>query len=612
MRHLIRPGVVIAGFALFFWVFRLSQGDVRPERAPASIQEMQEAAKNFKFEIGKYGGVLNDWIDEDMKTFNLAISNDQQTTSVFGTQVFELLFSSDAVTLEPEPQLALEVPKASEDADGLIFHVKLRRDVLWHDGAAFSADDVVFTWNEIFLNENVPYPGRASLFMPVKDETGKVVNRPIRCEKVDDYTVRYLFPRRHALFVTMMNARVFPKHVLKPRIDDGSFASTWNVGSVPAQVVGTGPFMPSEYVAGERFILKRNPNYYMKDEAGNRLPYLDRIVFNIIRSPEKQKERFLLGELDYFEVNPLSFGEIWRKRHEKGYDVIRMGPRAGWGYIAFNQNPRKRPDGKPYVKPWKSKWFRDLRFRRAFAHAVDKESIIQVSYDGFASAIWSPYTPRFPKYYTDDVKRYPYDLDASRKLLDEMGLIDRNRDGIREDEEGHPVEFIFTLTTGQPEYERLVPILQQDMARVGVKLIPEFVQFNLLLNKISSDWDFEAVLLGSGTSTEPLVGKTIWTPTDPRRIWNPKSPPGSDENRPWELRLPEIFNEAYTSWDEKEHRFRSERDVELAHEWQRLCAENLPHIYMTVRDQVYAISRRLKNRRSTPNSVYDIERLYTD
>ncbi|MEK7468967.1 MAG: ABC transporter substrate-binding protein [Planctomycetota bacterium] len=613
-RLLLPPAIVLAGFWFFIWLFRTSQGDPLPEKAPATVQEMLEAAKNFKFEIGTYGGVLNDWVDEDMKTFNYLMANDAQTSSVFGNNiVFETLFTSDAVTLEIQPQLAAELPTHSEDAEGLVWLLKLRNDVVWHDGAPFTADDVVFTWNEIMMNETVPYPGRAALYVPVKDESGKVVPKANKVEKVDEFTLRFTLPRRHALYLTRMNITVYPKHVLKPRIDDGSFTSTWNVGTPPAQVIGTGPFIPSEYVPGERFILKRNPNYWMKDEAGNRLPYLDRIVFNIIAGPEKQKERFLLGELDYFEVNPLSFAEIWRKRIEKGYDVIRMGPRPGWGYIAFNQNPRSRPDGKPYVKPWKSKWFRDIRFRRAFVHAMDKDSIIQVSYDGFASPIWAPYTPRFPKYYTDKVRKYPYDLDASRKLLDEMDLKDRDGDGIREDSEGHPVEIILTLTTGQPEYERMVPIIQQDMRRVGVRLIPEFVQFNLLLNKISADWDFDAVMMGNNTNAEPLLsGKILVNPGDARRVWNPKSPPGSAENRDWELRLPQIFDEAYTSWDEKERRFRSERDVELAHEWQMLCAENLPHIYTLVRDQVYAFSHRVKNRRSTPNSLYDIERLYTD
>ena len=98
MKRLVPLVVVLAGFGAFIWLFRLSQGDLPPKSAPETIQEMQEAAKNFKFEIGTYGGVLNDWVDEDMKTFNYLMASDAQTGSVFGNEiVFETLFTPSKV-----------------------------------------------------------------------------------------------------------------------------------------------------------------------------------------------------------------------------------------------------------------------------------------------------------------------------------------------------------------------------------------------------------------------------------------------------------------------------------------------------------------------------------
>ncbi|KAF0244192.1 MAG: peptide/nickel transport system substrate-binding [Planctomycetota bacterium] len=617
MKRLIPPLVVLAGFGAFIWLFRLSKAYEMPEKTPPPLptaDEIQEAAKGFKYEIGKYGGSLNDFIDNEMKDLNLAISTDAQTSSVMGSLVFELLLDRDPLTLDWEPLLAAEVPTHSEDPEGLIWIVKLRRDVKWHDGAKFTADDVVFSFNDITLNETIPASGRPALQMMVKEEaTGKTVKKNVLVEKVDEFTVRFTFPQRYALYQNLINGTyMYPKHILKSHVDDGTFASTWNIATPPEQVIGTGPYMPAEYVSGERFIEKRNPNYWKKDEAGNRLPYLDRIVFNIIQNPETMKNRFLVGEIDYLDVRSIDLGEIIRKSAGGKFDAVPMGPRAGWSYICLNQNPRARPDGRPYVKPHKSGWFRDVRFRRAVAHCLDKDSIKWLVSDGFAAANWSPYTPKYTKYYTSNVKTYPYDLDASRQLLDEMGLKDRNGDGWREDEQGNPAEFILTTVADQPTLVTMVTIIEQDLKKVGVKLVPEFIQFNLLVRRISQDWDWEAIILSYTAGPEPLLGKTIWKSGEPRRVWNPRMPAGSAENRDWEKRIDQIFDQAYTDWDPIEKRFRWETDVKLAHEWQQICAENLPHIYLMYGIQVYAFSKRIRNRRSTLYSLYDIERLFED
>ena len=616
MKRFLRLAVILFGFGVFIWLFRLSAAYEKPEKTPPpppSVEEIQEAARNFRFEIGKYGGVLNDWIDNEMKDLNLAISTDQQTSSVLSGLVFQSLLTRDEITLDWRPLLASEVPDRSEDPEGLIWVVKLRRDVQWHDGEPFTADDVVFSFNDIVLNETIPCSARPALQMMVKDESGKMVKKNVLVEKVDDFTVRFTLPQRYALYRQLLNGtNIYPKHILRARVDDGTFASTWNIATPPSQVIGTGPFMPSEHVPGERFILRRNPNYWEKDEAGNRLPYLEKIVFNIITNPETMKNRFLVGELDYLNVRSIDLAELIRKSGSGNYDVVRMGPVAAWNYLSFNQNPRSKPDGTPYVKPWKSKWFRDLRFRRAVAHCIDKDSLKWLAYDGFGNANWVPYTPKYMKYYTGDVRKYPYDLDEARRLLDEMGLKDRDGDGIREDGDGHPAEFVLSTLADNPVVVTIVTIMEQDLKKAGVKLIPELVQFNLLVRRISQDWDWEAVILGYGAGDEPLLGKSIWKSTEPRRIWNPKSPAGSAENRDWEVRLDQIFDEAYTHWDPVEKRFLWEKDVELTHEWLRLCAENLPHIYLMYTNQVYALSRRLRNRRSSIYSIYDIERLYVE
>lgn len=616
MKRLIPPVVVLAGFAAFGWLFRLSQAYEKPEKTPPpmpSPAEITAKARSFKYEIGKYGGTLNDWIDNELKDLNLAISTDATTSSVLGGYVFETLFVRDPIDMGWLPNLAAEVPTHSEDAEGRIYLVKLRRDVKWHDGVPFNADDVVFTYNEIVLNENIACSTRAAIQQEVKDENGKTVKRSMQVEKVDDYTLRFTLPQRYALYRQLISASyIYPRHVLKPRVDDGTFSSTWNVSTPPSQIIGTGPFMPAEYVSGERFTVKRNPNYWKTDEAGNRLPYLEKVVYNIVSNPDTQRARFLTGQLDYLELRAIDLKEMINKQEAGGFDVVLGAPIAGWAYIALNQNPRSKPDGKPYVVPWKSKLFRDIRFRRAVAHCIDKDSISQLVYDGIAQPNWVPYTPRFQKYWTSDVRKYPFDLAEANRLLDDMGLTKRDADGFRMDAEGHKVEFVLMTFANQPTLVWLVTILEQDLKKVGIRLIPEYVEFNLWVRRVGTDWDWDAVLGSYTAGDEPFLGKTIWKSDQPRRTWNPKVPPGSNENRDWEKRLDQIFEEAYTHWDDREKRFLEEKDIELAHEWQKICAENLPHIYLMYRVQIHAVSRRIKNRVTTIGQLFDANRIYTD
>ncbi|MCE9582208.1 MAG: ABC transporter substrate-binding protein [Planctomycetes bacterium] len=574
--------------------------------------EIQKRAVAFRFEQGVIGGTLHDWIDADMRSWNLALSTDTQTSSVLGGNVFQTLFRRDPVTMEWRPCLAAEVPARSEDEDGRVWVVKLRAGVAWHDGKPFGADDVMFSYNEVALNESIRSSARPSFQMMVKDEaSGKLVKKNVLLEKVDDLTVRFTLPQRFALaFEVLSGAYILPRHLLGSRVKDGTFASAWNAETPPSEIVGTGPFIPEVYKPGEKVVLKRNPHYWEKDEAGESLPYLERWEFQVVGSPDEQLKRFRNGALDYLEVRTGDVDLLAKGLAGGKYDLVSNGPRPGWSYLAFNQNPRSRPDGTPYVAPHKSAWFRDVRFRRAVSHCIDRDRIIREIYFGRATALWGPCSPRFPEFYTEDVAKYPFDLAKSGALLDDMGLKDTDGDGVRDDGKGHAVEFQLAVVADQPALAAMVKILAKNLGQAGIRLVPDFVPFNLLVRRISQDWDWEAVDLGSTASAEPFLGKSIWKSGEARRLWNPKADPAAAETRDWERRLDAIFDEAYTHWDPKARSFDRSKDVELAHEWQRICAENLPHIYLFTSTSVYAISHRLGNVRTTLNSLFDPERLF--
>ena len=94
----------------------------------------------------------------------------------------------------------------------------------------------------------------------------------------DDHTVQCVLPVSFAPFLRSMGTAIYPKHILEKHVDDGTFASTWDIDTYPSEIIGTGPFTIERYVPGERVVMRRNPDYWLKDDAGNSPPYLEEVI----------------------------------------------------------------------------------------------------------------------------------------------------------------------------------------------------------------------------------------------------------------------------------------------------------------------------------------------
>ncbi len=119
---------------------------------------------------------------------------------------------------------------------------------------------------------------------------------------LDDYTVECVPPLPFAPFLRSMGTSIYPRHILEQHVDDGTFAATWGIETDPTEVIGTSPFTIASYVPGERVVMQRNADYWLKDDAGNSLPYLDQIVYNIVPDLETELAKFLAGESDIHGV----------------------------------------------------------------------------------------------------------------------------------------------------------------------------------------------------------------------------------------------------------------------------------------------------------------------
>lgn len=545
--------------------------------------------KPYVAEIGTYGGTLRQATIADPKKFNPITAAETSSTAV--TQwVFEGLTTSDPVTGLAKPHLA-DSWDVTDDGTTWTFH--LRTDVHWSDGEPFTSADVLFTLDAVMD------PRVTNSLKPILTIDGE----PVRATAPDAHTVVFHLPTPYAPFDRAAGFSILPKHKLQAVLDAGEFESAWGVDTPPREVVGTGPFLFTEYVPGQRFVLARNPKYWKRDAEGNRLPYLDRIVYEIVQNTDVVLLKFQQGETDTYGVRGKDYPLLKPKEGPKTFKLYRLGPQLGSSFVFFNLNGRRDPDtGDPYVEPYKLAWFSDVRFRRAVAHAIDKQGIIDIVLNGLGYPQSGPMNRSAGFFYNPNVKKYPYDLDRSRELLADMGIEDRDGDGVLEDATGRKIEFNFFTNSGNQERVDIAEIIRKDLQRLGMIVHFNQVEFNVLTDKLDNTYGFDMVLLALTGGDEPHFGKNVWDSKGHLHMWNPQEP---EPATPWEARIDEIFNQAVQELD------RDKRKT-LYDEWQVIVSEQLPLIYTVAPESIIGVRATLGNIYPTVlgRALHNIEEIY--
>ena len=384
----------------FMLILVACSDDTEPTPAAQTtiVNQLRKNAEEFKYTIGRPGGTLTFATVSEPLTLNLAIANDASSSGVLG-YLFEGLTETSWLTDQVEPALTESWERTD---DGLTWTFHLRKDVRWHDGEPFTARDVDFTFNRIIYNDDVPASSRSAFnFRSLDEESGEWKEAKMTVTALDDHTVQCVLPVPFAPFLRSMGTATYPKHILEKHVDDGTFASTWDIDTDPAEVIGTGPFTIESYVPGERVVMRRNPDYWLKDDAGNGLPYLDEVIHVIVPDFEAELAKFLTGEADSHGVLGEEFAEIEPLQEEGNFTIYKRGPAFGTTFLGFNMNPGKNPDtGEVYLAPEKLRWFQNTQFRQAVAHSIDKETIIDDVQHGLGYPQWSSISPAAGDFHT--------------------------------------------------------------------------------------------------------------------------------------------------------------------------------------------------------------------
>src|SRR5229473_3088818 len=309
---------------------------------------------------------LYDSMITDPGTFNPILVTDSASGQAV-SDLFDGLVRINPITTLPEPGLA----QSWELSDGdktITFH--LRRDVKWSDGEPFTSGDVVFTLHIIY-DPHVPNSESFAL---------TVDGKPIKVEAPDKYTVVMRMPRAFAPLLYSIGFPIVPAHALEHALDSGQFNRTWGIDTPPQKLISLGPYRMERYVPGQLIKFTRNPDYWMRDEHGGELPRLHGQVLLIVPDPNAQYLRFMDGQTDVYNPRPEEVFSLRENAAKLNITIKSVGVDTGSLFFAFNRNPRHFIQ-KGVVDP-KYKWFTDINFMRALAHAVDKQGVINLCFRG--------------------------------------------------------------------------------------------------------------------------------------------------------------------------------------------------------------------------------------
>jgi peptide/nickel transport system substrate-binding protein len=408
------------------------------------------------------------------------------------------------------------------NADARSYTFRLRRGVTWHDGTPFSADDVVFTCEAL---RDPDFRGEPSLGL---------FWQQVRCTKLDDFTVRFELPQPLAPFPAYATVGVLPKHKLEGLGAEGLFLSPFN-----EQPIGTGPFILT-YMDTERAILKSNPAYPAGEPfiAELELRFFPDYTTAAAALQEHRVQGLLLGP----EAPPADQA-LLEGRNDLQHLVSRRN-----SYTLLFLNTRV-----PLLD--------DKLVRQAILYALDRPTLLANTLDGRADLADSPIVPGTWAY-SDDIRRYAYDPQEARELLEKEGWKLNSRGVLEKD--GQELSLLL-LTDPDTARAAIGQEIVRQLGEIGIHATQETKGGTALVREFLLPRRFEMALYGWDQGPDP----------DPYAAWHSSQVREQGFNLAGFVnqRLDEVLSEARQTSDQ-------ERRRALYAEFQQIFAEEVPSILL--------------------------------
>ena len=484
------------------------------QRLPANPPVVQPVEQ-----VGKYGG---EW--------RTALLGGQDTAWLIRTIAYENLMRWDREWTKPVPNIAESV-EVSPDATQFTF--KLRKGMKWSDGQPFTADDLSFWYDDVLTNTDLNPGGIQWDWMKTAvDEPGKVT-------KVDDYTVVFKFVNPNGLLLQRLctpdgsAATRYPRHYLQqfhkkynPNVDQlvgSNGAADWialfrqkgaDVPGTPYDARWSNPELPTllgwvlttAYGEGSRVVAERNPYFFKVDTSGQQLPYIDRVVYDVMQDKEVLTLKALNGEIDMMSrhFNTLQNKAVFTDNMDKGqFHMFESVPSSmNTMIIALNLT---------HKDPLMRKIFQNKNFRIGLSHAINRKQIIDLVYLGQGEPYQLGPRPQSPLYNEKLARQYTeYDVDKANKFLDDAGFDKKDSEGFRLGPNGQRISFQVETTAGalNPEWTDALKFIQEDWKKVGVDIQIKPEDRSLLYTRKNAN-DHDAVVWGGDGGMEVML-ETRW------------------------------------------------------------------------------------------------------
>ena len=507
--------------------------------------EVPAANAEFFDPEAESGGRLITVMASDTGNMNYILNNDAAVAAFWDLANHSLAERNWERLDEFQPMLA-ESWTVSEDQQ--TYRIKLRKGILWHD---FTDPVTGKEWK----NVEVKAQDFAFFLQVIQDE--KVDAAPLRgylsgiqeIRVLNDYEfeVEWKTPYFMAKEITL-GLMPLPRHLYHAY--EGPFDGTrFNEDHERNRmIVGCGPYQFESWEKGKFVRFKRFEKYF-----GRRLgimPPIRDIVFELIQHPSTRLQALVSQDVDEVNLTP----EQWISNTgsapfgENGYLRKIETPSSAYNYIGLNlRNPL----------------FQDKKVRVALSSLVNRERILKDVYYGLAKPVSGPLFTESP-YYDHSVEPYAFDVEKARALLREAGWSDSDGDGIL-DKNGVPFRFTVIYPGANTTYQKMLPILKEDMAKAGIQLDILSLEWSVILDRVDSR-KFDAVVLGW---TSPIM-------PDPYQLWHSDSADLPSSSNYISFSNPEadqLIEEIRTCFDE-------EKRMELYHKFHRLIHEEEPYLFL--------------------------------
>jgi peptide/nickel transport system substrate-binding protein len=525
------------------------------------------------------------------KTLNPLIAVDTRSREVIGVMQADLVHINRATQLT-EPALA---KSWKVSPNGLEYTLVLRQGIKFSDGQPLDADDVLFTFR-VYLDESVHATQRDFLI---------VGGKPIVVRKLDAQTIVFQLAKTYGAGERIFDGvAILPRHLLEKPYQEGKLAQLGTLATAANQWAGLGPFRLKEYVAGQRLVLERNPYYWKTDAKGNRLPYLDELVYLFVQNADAQVLKFQSGETDVIsQTGAENFAAL--SRQQRGYTMTDAGPGLEYYFLFFNLS---EPSEKTSTEMrQKQKWFREVKFRQAVSTAVDRDAIVRLVYQGHGAPLWGLVAPGNRRWGDEKLPHPPRSLDRARALLKEGGFSSNHGpDGESTllDAEGKPVEFSIVTSSSNANFSKIAALIQDDLKQLGVRVQVVPLEFRSLLDRVTQSKEYEACVMGLASyDADPNSDMNVWLSSGGTHFWNPSQ---AHPATPWEAEIDRLIEEQMWAGTFEQRKKLYDRAQEILAEQQPIIFLASPHILVGAKNVVGNFHPAVLE----PYVLWNVEQLY--